>query len=143
MPRYTLDDLEDNRHSLNRKLMNNLYLIVKDKDSKKWKFPETIRKNPEPLRFSIESKFLNDFKSKVYGKFVAHHPLCHLELKKDEKIFFFHSIYLQGKITSEDIKKQWEDYQWITKQEIFDYEFEYEDGKQMFFDVLDDGFELF
>eukprot|EP01080_Neovahlkampfia_damariscottae_P002804 gene2804-4212_t len=85
MPRYTLDDLEDNRHSLNRKLMNNLYLIVKDKVSKKWKFPETIRKNPETLRLAIENKLLHDFNEKVYGKFLAHHPLCHLELSKDEK----------------------------------------------------------
>jgi large subunit ribosomal protein L46 len=143
MPRYTLDDLEDNRHSLNRKLMNNLYLIVKDKETGKWKFPETVRQNPLTLRLSIEKKFMEDMEGKVVGKFNTHHPFGHHNVSKNENIYFFRSIFLSGKVTSDLIQKQWADFQWVTRQELRDYELEYETSKQMFLDVLEDGFEFF
>jgi len=50
-PRFTEDDFNDNRYSLNRKLSQRLYFIVKDAATKKWKFPDGLRTNPQTLRF--------------------------------------------------------------------------------------------
>lgn len=48
--RFTEEDYNDNRYSLNRKLSQRLYLIVKDAKTKKWKFPDAQRTNPQTLR---------------------------------------------------------------------------------------------
>ena len=141
MPRYTKADIDDNRYSINRQLSQNLYLIIKDPVTKKWKFPSIIRKNPDTLRLAIEKKFRSDMKRDVMGYFISHAPFAHLK-KDNELTFFYHALYIAGKPPSKRLENEWGDHQWVTKPEILDYEFEDESYKNICYEMLQEGYNL-
>jgi hypothetical protein len=154
MPRFTKDDQEDNRYSLTRRQSQRLYLIVKDPITKTWKFPETIRRNPEHLLHSafrqMKSECSTVKRKMVFGSFLSGTPMSHYVNPKNEleKTFFYpcyihpevHRVVQQVFNEKKNSKKWYEDYQWVTREELKEYTFENELYLKTAYDMLYDGY---
>lgn len=125
-PRYTQADMDDDRHSLNRKLTHRLYLIVKDKETKKWMFPSTIRKNPFNMRLMVQTFLHKQMGHRCAYYFLANHPMAHYVNPEDpnDKTFFYHCLFLKGRPPLKQMEKEYgyEDHAWVTRQEILEYD---------------------
>jgi len=144
LPIYSIPDQDDNRYSLDRKLRNRLYLIVKSPKTKLWRFPTGLRVNPQHLSTAAILLFgstcsYGDHKL-MFGNITSNCPVAHFQSPTDslEKTFFFHFVLhpktfpLVADIFRKKLEgKEWyEDFQWISRQEINDYEFEDENYKK-------------
>lgn len=140
LPRYTIDDLNDERHSPNRRLSDRLYFIVKEKDTGIWKFPDGIRENPYSLKEACFRRYWEDMHSTMLTWFVANHPISVYvnPLNHLQRTYFFHCLYVSG-LPRFEFLEQFDDFQWITREEVKDYQFIDEKYKEIAYDMLLDG----
>lgn len=156
MPRYSLADQEDNRYSLFRKQASRLYLIVKDPITKFWRFPETVRQNPESFihsalrQMELECSGEPGSKPRLFGSFLSFTPGGHYvnPVNSLEKTFFF-NFYIRKdtkaltETTFHDKMKSgkwYTDYQWVTKEEFKEYTFENDKYYQTVYDMCYDQY---
>lgn len=135
-PRVTEDDRCDNRKSLNRALQHHLYLIVQDKSSSTWDFPQGLRTTATDDR--LRSMAVQSLKFNVGKQFkvwpLGNAPMGHISYlydgktheKKQEtqmgdgaKVFYYRSKYRAGDVVLN--KEVVKDYNWVTKEELADY----------------------
>eukprot|EP00079_Xenopus_tropicalis_P022123 XP_012813916.1 PREDICTED: 39S ribosomal protein L46, mitochondrial isoform X1 [Xenopus tropicalis] len=129
-PRITEADKKNDKSTINRKLANNLVLLVKEKIGKEeiwmfpqmeWQFGETMRKTAERALTSlsdnhIPAHFLGNAPCGFYKyKFPK---LLRAEDVVGAKVFFFKALLKSGDFTFN--KKQGE-YVWVAKEELKDY----------------------
>ena len=138
--RWTKDDFNDNRKSLNRQLENRVYLIFKDKETGKWKFPDTIRTNPHTMRSAVQEFFVKTMKSRVNGHFISYSPTAHYVNPSNpmDKTFFYRVIYIGGVPPFKQMA-EFSDHAWVTRHQLDDYEFTDETYKDVAFHMLYDG----
>jgi len=152
MPIDTLSDQEDNRRSLDRKLTQRLYLIVKEKGQSFYKFPEMKRENPDHFARTAEKCMWRECslpgKNMSFSRIVSNAPMSYYSVKKGDITFFYHFALLAGlhdgitHVFLEKLKGDWyQDYQWVTRQELLEYQFvtpKYQDTLyKMCYDGLD------
>eukprot|EP00008_Paramoeba_atlantica_P013794 CAMPEP_0201496900 /NCGR_PEP_ID=MMETSP0151_2-20130828/62445_1 /ASSEMBLY_ACC=CAM_ASM_000257 /TAXON_ID=200890 /ORGANISM="Paramoeba atlantica, Strain 621/1 / CCAP 1560/9" /LENGTH=186 /DNA_ID=CAMNT_0047887071 /DNA_START=201 /DNA_END=761 /DNA_ORIENTATION=- len=116
-PRLTKADKENNTRSINRKMENRLYFIVK-KD--KWEFPTLEWNSGETLRQTAERS--NELHFPEFSIYVlSNSPDAHHDSPKNEKIqrtFFYRCYHVEGKpVLGEGVK----DFAWVTKKELKDF----------------------
>ncbi|XP_033023457.1 39S ribosomal protein L46, mitochondrial [Lacerta agilis] len=129
-PRITEADKENDRTSLNRKLDQNLLLLVKQKlgDQDVWLLPQTEWQEGETLRATAERALASLSGSHTEAKFLGNAPCGFYKYKFPKaaqteggtgaKVFFFKAL-LQGShlpLASEKV-----DYVWVSKGELADY----------------------
>ena len=125
-PRITKADKEGNMRSLNRKMENRLYLIVKRKPIARaegpWEFvPASQWKEGETLRDTVERSAQEKLPNcRVWV--VSNAPDVHYQNVCDngelQDMFYFRSYLVEGKVKLSD---EFEDYAWVTKREMARY----------------------
>lgn len=138
--RWTKDDFNDNRKSINRQLENRLYLIFKDKETGLWKFPETVRTNPHTMRSAAQEFFGKQMRNRVNGHFISYSPTAHYVNPSNplEKTFFYRVIYIGGVPPFKQLA-EYSDHAWVTRHQLDDYKFVDEQYKDVAFHMLFDG----
>ncbi|NXH18091.1 RM46 protein, partial [Bucco capensis] len=129
-PRMTDADKKNDLTSLNRKLDNNLMLLVKQKigNQEQWLLPQAEWQPGETLRGTAEramATFLGDhIQAKIlgnapYGIYKYKFPRA---IRTDDnvgaKVFFFKAFLQSSDLSQAELKK---DYLWVTKDELGDY----------------------
>ncbi|KAL9647175.1 hypothetical protein ABK040_004891 [Willaertia magna] len=139
--RFTKDDFNDNRKSINRQLENRLYLIFKDKETGKWLFPHTIRKNPHTMRSAAQEFFTKTMSNRVHGHFIGYAPTAHYVNPNNplDMTFFYRVMYIGGVPPFKALAPQFSDHAWVTRHQFDDYEFIDEEYKDVIFHMLYDG----
>ena len=105
--------------SLERKLRNTLYLLVRNKPSDQWKFPSFQVNSDQALHEVAESGLRDIGGSKINTWTVSRKPVKVLENEKDRVFeFFIKSRILTGEFVpkSKDIQ-----FKWLTRDEIKDF----------------------
>jgi len=130
-PRITKDDELDNRKSLNRKLAQRLYLIVKKpRTEHAWQFPQGGREPGETMRQCCERELKEECGKKLRVYYGSNAPAAfysYVYPKEAQekynahgaKVFFYHAQYLGGSLELD--KNELTDYLWVTKAEVEDY----------------------
>lgn len=126
--RITDADKKNDTKSLNRKLEENLVLIIKEKlgHDDFWILPQGLWINGETLRESAERILKESCGNNVNVKFYGNAPCGFYKYKypkekrekcnvEGAKIFFFKATLLNGNIEK---KSSWIDYEWATIQEL-------------------------
>ncbi|XP_040270109.1 39S ribosomal protein L46, mitochondrial isoform X1 [Bufo bufo] len=129
-PRVTEADEKNDRTSLNRKLENNLVLLVKEKIGNEdiWMFPQIEWVAGETMRQTAERALSDLSDNRVEAHFLGNAPCGFYKYKfpktmRNEdivgaKVFFFKAL-LKGKSSLTNQKKR--DYVWVCKDELKDY----------------------
>ncbi|CAM5087521.1 unnamed protein product [Natator depressus] len=129
-PRITDADKRNDRTSLNRKLDQNLMLLVKEKvgNQELWLLPQAEWQAGETLRSTAERALATLSGNCVQAKFLGNAP-CGLYKYKfpralrtegsvGAKIFFFKALLQSGDLLQAERR---EDYVWVSKGELGDY----------------------
>eukprot|EP00981_Chlorochromonas_danica_P013884 scaffold7012_cov166-Ochromonas_danica.AAC.8 len=143
-PRVTEADKTDNRRSVERKLQESLFLVVKrNRENYSWQFPQGKWLEGETLRQTSErvlKRAIGEVSYYPIGNFPVGHYLYEYpeEMKQQRKAFgakiFFHRI---GYTSGDDFKfetRLYKDYVWVTRSELGEY-FDEETAKYMQFMV--------
>ncbi|XP_062998304.1 large ribosomal subunit protein mL46 [Elgaria multicarinata webbii] len=129
-PRIIDADKNNDRTSLNRKLDQNLLLLVKQKvgNQEIWLLPQTEWKDGETLRATAERALFTFSGTSVEAKFLGNAPCGFYKYKLPKavqtesgigaKVFFFKAV-LQGNHLP--LPKEKTDYVWVSKGELTDY----------------------
>jgi len=129
--RITADDKANNRKSLNRKLDERVYLIVKKTRSEHaWQFPQGLNEKEETLRKTAEREFKEECGSTLKVYFISNAPIGfvwytyspEIQQKTDScgaKVFFYGAQYLSGQVTLDN--KELIDYLWVSRDELKEY----------------------
>nr|XP_005294941.1 39S ribosomal protein L46, mitochondrial [Chrysemys picta bellii] len=129
-PRITDADKHNDRTSLNRKLDQNLMLLVKEKvgNQEVWLLPQAEWQAGETLRSTAERALATLSGNCIQAKFLGNAP-CGLYKYKfprafrtegsvGAKIFFFKALLQSGDLLQAERR---EDYVWVSKGELGDY----------------------
>lgn len=119
--RYTQADFDDNRSTMQRKLMEQLYLIVYDESEKTWKFPDVKLQDRDTLGFAAMRQFHSDMGDSLFGYFDSNAPIGHVT-QGDKTTFFMSCDYMTGTLPESYLKK-YPKYAWVAKNELQDYQF--------------------
>ncbi|KAL7980133.1 hypothetical protein Chor_001401 [Crotalus horridus] len=129
-PRITEADQNDDRTSLNRKLDQNLMLLVKQKFGEEdiWLLPQTEWQQGETLRNTVERVLVTLPGIRMQAKFLGNAPCGFYKFKFPKairsetnpggKVFFF-KAFLEG--SPQLSSKETVDYLWVSKGELGDY----------------------
>ncbi|KAM8972804.1 large ribosomal subunit protein mL46 [Pelodytes ibericus] len=129
-PRVTEADEKDDKSSLNRKLENNLVLLVKEKVSNEeiWMFPQMEWLCGETMRQTAERALSTLSDNRIKAHFLGNAPCGFYKykfpksLRKEDmmgaKVFFFKALLKSGDLST---KKKNGDYVWVSKDELKDY----------------------
>lgn len=126
--RTTEADEKNNCKSLDRKLEENLVLVIKQKLGNEdfWILPQGLWTNGETLRETAERVLKESCGNSIHFRFYGNAPCGFYKYKypKDiqeqsgvegAKIFFFKATVLKGNVEKKD---SWIDYEWATVQEL-------------------------
>ncbi|KAM4748391.1 large ribosomal subunit protein mL46 [Rhinophrynus dorsalis] len=128
--RVTEADKKNDRSTLNRKLENNLVLLVKEKIGKEefWMFPQIEWQCGETMRQTAERALSTLSDSSIQVNFLGNAPCGFYKykfpklLRTDDavgaKVFFFKALLKSGDLAPK-LKKG--EYAWVTKDELKDY----------------------
>ncbi|XP_075714309.1 large ribosomal subunit protein mL46 [Rhinoderma darwinii] len=128
--RVTEEDEKNDRTSLNRKLENNLILLVKEKIGSEdiWMLPQIGWQTGETMRQTAERALFNLSENRIEAYFLGNAPCGFYKYKfpktmRNEdlmgaKVFFFKALL---KSTSLLTNKKKGDYVWVSKDELKDY----------------------
>jgi len=126
--RITIDDLNNNQKSFNRKIDDSLFLLLqKHREEHAWQFPQTEWSEGSTMREVLEKHIASSVGKEFKVTFTSNAPMGHLLLIYPEeyykktgyfgaKIFFYRSRYLQGKIRLN--RNIFSDYIWVTSSEL-------------------------
>ncbi|XP_034280573.1 large ribosomal subunit protein mL46 [Pantherophis guttatus] len=129
-PRITEADQKNDRTSLNRKLDQNLLLLVKQKfgDEDIWLLPQTEWQQGETLRDTVERVLVTLPGVQTQARFLGNAPCGFYKFKFPKairtetntggKVFFF-KAFLEG--SPQLSSKEKADYLWVSKGELEDY----------------------
>lgn len=129
--RITEADTNNDRRSLNRKLPNSLYLIVKrNRDDHSWQFPQgKVLDDEKSLRKSSE-RIIDRAVGTVEKFFISNMPIGHyiyaypeaIQKQRNQygtKVFFYRTQLISGTIKLET--RLYKDYAWVTRDELHEY----------------------
>ncbi|XP_030046301.1 large ribosomal subunit protein mL46 [Microcaecilia unicolor] len=128
-PRVTEADKKNDRKSLNRKLDDNLVLLVKEKISNEevWLLPQVDWQCGETMRQTAERALAAALGNHIQAKFLGNAPCGFYKYKFPKavrteesvgaKVFFFKAFLQSGDLS--DIKNK--EYVWVSKGELEDY----------------------
>lgn len=128
--RITPADEADDRRSMDRKMAQSLYLVVKrNRENNMWQFPQGKWLENETLRETAE-RINNRSVGNLNRWFISNAPMGHYcyaypkELQQQRKqygakVFFYRSQYLDGDIKLET--RLYTDYAWIARSEVGEY----------------------
>ncbi|CAF4991136.1 unnamed protein product, partial [Rotaria sp. Silwood1] len=128
MPRETEDDKTNNLRSHNRKLDQNLLLIVQQKNSQsnkdEWIFPEKAYNGEPSLRAAAEQ--IISTCGNLHVQISGNAPLAYYKNNADsssKKIFFYKGEYLAGVVKQFATVKSspYKDHAWITHEDLSKY----------------------
>lgn len=128
MSRETEDDKTNNLRSLNRKLDQNLLLIVQQKNAQsnkdEWVFPEKIYEGETSLRAAAER--LVSTCGNLHVQIAGNAPLAYFNNEKDQvskKIFFYKAEHLAGTVKQFSTLKSspYKDHAWVTHEDLPKY----------------------
>ncbi|XP_053573629.1 39S ribosomal protein L46, mitochondrial [Bombina bombina] len=129
-PRITEADKKTDQSSLNRKLENNLVLLVKEKigNDEIWMFPQIEWQSGETMRQTAERALSTVSDNQIQAHFLGNAPCGFFKYKfpkalRNEdslgaKVFFFKALLKGNELTPKNIKG---DYVWVSKEELKDY----------------------
>lgn len=129
-PRVTEADESNDRKSLDRRLQDSLFLIVKrNRSSNSWQFPQGRWRPQETLR-EVSERVIDRAVGKVNRYFISNSPQGHyvykypaeLQQKRDSfgaKVFFYRAQLIAGNVKLET--KLYTDYAWIARDEVEEY----------------------
>uniref|UniRef100_A0A8C5MFH1 Large ribosomal subunit protein mL46 n=1 Tax=Leptobrachium leishanense TaxID=445787 RepID=A0A8C5MFH1_9ANUR len=129
-PRVTEADEKNDKSSLNRKLENNLVLLVKDKLGSEdiWRLPQVEWQCGETMRQTAERALSNLSENRIEAHFLGNAPCGFYKYKFPKslrtedmtgaKVFFFKALLKSGDLFA--AKKNGE-YVWVSKDELKDY----------------------
>lgn len=129
-PRVTEADLNNDRHSLDRKLPDNLFFVVKrNRDSYGWQFPQGKLKEGETARAGAE-RVIDRAVGKIERWFISNAPIGHYcyEYSAEEqaqrkefgaKVFFYRCQIIGGNVRLET--RLYKDFAWIGRDEVEEY----------------------
>lgn len=125
--RVTEADLADDKRSLERKLSQSLFLVVKrNRGEFEWQFPQGKLQSTETLRPSAE-RVLDRAVGKIRRWFVSNAPMGHycyaypeeVQKKRQQygaKVFFYRAQLIAGNIKLET--KLYKDFAWISRYQM-------------------------
>lgn len=128
--RTTEADLKDDRKSIERKLDQSLFLIVKrNRDANSWQFPQGKLQDDETLRKAAE-RVIDRATGSVKRWFISNAPCGHYlynypadvaqqRQQYGAKVFFSRCQYLGGPIKLET--RLYKDFAWISREEVDQY----------------------
>ena len=128
--RITEADIKNDRKSLERKLPNSLYLIVKrNRSDNSWQFPQGKSAENETLRLTSE-RVVDRAVGKINRWFISNSPAgynCYAypeAIQKQRKqygakIFYYRCQLIDGSVKLET--RLYTDYAWVTRDEISEY----------------------
>ncbi len=115
-PRETEADRTGDRKTLQRKLSEYLFLVLKDKNGK-WGFPKTEHAQSETMRQTAE-RSLKDFAGEsIECWVVGNAPQGHYE-EQDGTTFYYRGSYLEGDLV---LQGGYTDHAWVTKEELGEF----------------------
>ena len=115
-PRETEADKTGNRKTIQRKLPEFLFLVLKDK-SGKWVFPKAKHNDGETMRQTAE-RSLKDFAGEsLVCWVVGNAPQGHHE-EADGTTFYYRGSYLEGEL---QLQGGYIDHAWVTKEELGEF----------------------
>ncbi|CAE7371278.1 MRPL46, partial [Symbiodinium microadriaticum] len=128
--RITAADEANDTRSLERKLSNSLFLIVKrNRESHSWQFPqgkwldgETMRQTAERVNDRTVGEIRRWFVSNSpIGHFCYAYPPAMQEQRKQygAKVFFYRAQLIEGELKLET--RLYKDYAWIARSEVGEY----------------------
>ncbi len=142
------------RQSLQRRLDDYLYLIVKQKGADgKWTVPSRERTDAtHSLRTAVEATLLQDHSRGVDAYFFSNAPQGVLQWKNsteplprgaskteaNKQLFVFTASYLSGRPKFDLVVPEVEDHAWVTRHELSDYQFEHPDMFSLLRDITTD-----
>jgi len=131
LPRVTEADVANDRHSLDRKIFDSLYLILKKRRKDyAWGFPAGPQIDRDRSMKGTARRELKELVSREC-KFhiLSNSPLGHLRYKYPEgfkeypyigaKIFYYHALHMGGTVSVDP--EEIEDYAWVTRDELKEY----------------------
>ncbi len=129
IPMETEADKQNDRKSMDRKITESLYLLVKSKDGK-WTFPEwefDAQKDKNSLRLCAEKNLDKTIGPSFKSHVLSSSPCGHIEMTYQapkgafigSRTFFLHSVYLKGQMKLDSAL--YSDYLWVTKDEMKEY----------------------
>lgn len=85
-----------------------------------------------------------DMDNKLNAYFLTHHPIAHYVTpnNQQDKTFFYHCLYLNGRPPFKKLQAKWADHAWVTRQELLDYEFVDAEYKKVAYDMLWEGYHV-
>jgi len=126
-PRRTEADINGDRRSLQRRLMGGVTLIVKEKDTGMWRFPEAEYDedmHDQKLRKTASRQLKNDVGTIMKVYFMGNGPMHYVDNSTSggdvtSKTFFFYGRYVRGDViwNPDTI----EDHAWVGNNELGDY----------------------
>lgn len=148
------------RHTVQRRLDDFLYLIVKSAETGKWTVPSREREPTHSLRTAVEVNILADHKNGVDAYIFSNAPQGVLQWKEGDEgtsiaavplprgaakeeatgqqLFVFCASYLSGRPNFDTLMPHVSDHAWVTRHELADYEFDHPDMFSLLRDVATD-----
>lgn len=114
------------RQTLNRRMADHLYLIVRDAASQKWSIPFVDRKPAESLRMTLE-RGLASHHPTVSTYTFSNCPQAVLEDSSAGPLYIFTTTYLGGRPNFSAIEPMIDNHAWVTRSELSEYEFSTEE----------------
>ena len=123
-PTFTAADEANDRQSLQRKLDQSLYLLVKrtaDGSGAEWQFPQGVYdSSEESMRTLAQRSAMACSNDNFYTHMVGNAPFVHTESSDGSKVFYYHSILCSGTVLS-DKNEEITDWVWATADELEEY----------------------
>eukprot|EP01062_Namystynia_karyoxenos_P037996 TRINITY_DN27629_c0_g1_i1.p2 TRINITY_DN27629_c0_g1~~TRINITY_DN27629_c0_g1_i1.p2 ORF type:complete len:315 (+),score=64.49 TRINITY_DN27629_c0_g1_i1:70-1014(+) len=121
--RLTPADIEDTtqRHTLQRRLQERLFFIVRDAKTGAWRFPEAVRAQGESLRSTVDRALLAHHRGAIETFMPTNAPAGYVRHSDTETTHFFQVFYLTGMpvlpVEGSD------EHAWVTRHELREYRF--------------------
>ena len=130
-PRVTKADHDNDRHSLDRKLPESLFLVVKrNRSNNSWQFPQGKLLDTEDNLRSAAERVLDRAVGKTKRYFISNAPIGHFcyayppEMQQQRKqfgakVFFYRAQLITGSVKLET--RLYTDYAWVARSELAEY----------------------